>query len=427
MLFARAKSAWLLWISFVIAFGIGHTAAITPLLLSLAAFDASAHEAYPEDDGHAPATFSASQLESVRQRLRTGDEHLQPAYRALLARADRLLLQQPYTVLDKSGLAHSGDKHDFYSIGKYSWRSESAPGAYVRIDGARNPEAKSDIYDKRRFNETVRAVNTLALAYYFSGDHVYARKAGDFLRAWFINPETRMRPNFRYAASLPGVSDGMFYGIIEGVVLIEMLDHITLLSGSDALSSSEEDELRKWFLSLAEWLVASDFGKRESRAKNNHGAWYYAQVMSFYLFGGETNTTLSFLPEVRRQLRSQFAPDGSMPRELARADPDMYSVYGLRAFITLARITDSLGASLWFEGEPEPTILNALRFLKRVHLQEYGKTQGGSIAQPDPYAVQLYRLGAEAYRTDEFSTVLKALINRRSSADRYARLMGPTS
>ncbi len=37
-------------------------------------------------------------------------------------------------------------------------------------------------------------VNTLGLAYYFSGDGKYAEHAGQLIRVWFLDKATRMNP-----------------------------------------------------------------------------------------------------------------------------------------------------------------------------------------------------------------------------------------
>jgi len=371
-------------------------------------------------------SFSPEQLAWSKDRVAAGDSRLEPARAELLARAERALQRPPLSVVDKRGTAASGDKQDFYSIGKYSWPGTSMDGPYVRRDGRRNPEADSKDYDKRNFTETVRRINTLALAYHLSGDPRYARKAGEFLRAWFIDPGTRMNPNLRHAAVQPGVNDGSYIGIIEGVLLAEMLDYVALLEGSGALSAADEASLRAWFGQLSTWLVKSDFGKKEAASTNNHATWYRVQVMAYALYSGDEAMARSMLPAVREQLRRQITADGSMPREMRRANPSMYAVFGLRAFVSAARLSEHLGDSLWAEEAQGRRILEeALAFLARAQL-DGGLLRGTrSRVEPDQYAVQVFRLGAQAYSSSEFNEVLAWLASQKPKTDRYIWLLGP--
>lgn len=379
-------------------------------------------------DARAYASFDRSDLDWVSARIRVNDDSLRPAYRELLRRADRALSRTPKTVMDKEGIASSKDKHDFYSAAKYGWANEDdAAGApYIRRDGQRNPEAQGAAYDKRNFNESIRIVNALALAYHLSGNKAYAEKAGLFLRAWFIDPRTRMNPNFRHAAVLPGRNDGSYGGIIEGVVLIEMLDYVALLDGSNALSVGEERELRSWFARLADWLIQSDFGRREARMQNNHGSWYDAQVIAFSIYGGNVPRARSLLPSAKERLLLQFSEDGSMPKEMARTDSAMYSIYGIRSFIALARLSDGLGDSLWkVEKDGQPVLKRALTHLAPFYSGKQTWTAGSVHRGTDQYAIQVFRLGARAYRTEEFNDVLAHLVSNQPESNRYIRLLGP--
>lgn len=73
--------------------------------------------------------------------------------------------------------ADSGDKHDYMSMGPYWWPDPSKPDGlpYIRKDGQRNPEL--DKLDRNKLGDMSKAVTTLGLAYYFSGDEKYAAKS----------------------------------------------------------------------------------------------------------------------------------------------------------------------------------------------------------------------------------------------------------
>lgn len=373
-------------------------------------------------------SFDPQQLDWTKRQIAEGNEDVKPAYLDLLRRADRLLQRAPASVMDKEGMAISGDKHDFFAMAKYAWRDRSRPeqASYTTRDSERNPEAEGNDFDRKRYNDTVRSINVLALAYRLSGKREYAMKAGQLLKVWFINPDTRMKPNFRFAAMRPGANDGHFSGIIEGVVLIEMLDYVALLQGSGALSEWDETQLKSWFKELADWLLNSDFGRMESAQTNNHGSWYRAQVAAFSLYSGDEARARSQIAAARNLIKTQFAADGSMPREMTRANSAMYSVYGLRSVIYLARLSDRSENSLWQEqAAGKPIIRHALAYLAPYYSGKANWTSGHVKTGIDPYAIQIFRLGATAYSTSEFDPAIRYIIAQLPATDQRARLLGP--
>ena len=379
---------------------------------------------------HTFTSFELSDLAWTKRQVQANNEQVQAAQSELLRHADSALKREPKSILDKQGIAQSNNKQDFYSIGKFSWPGDDGDGdvAYIRRDGEKNPEALGPSYDKKNFNEAVRIVNALSLAYYLTNNVKYAVKASQVLKLWFIDPKTRMNPNFRHAAVQPGVNDGSYIGIIEGVVLVEMLDYVALLQGTGALPPDDDRELKAWFGQLSDWLVESDFGKREAKSTNNHGAWYDAQVAAFSLYSGKTERARSTLTVSKTRLHQQFSPNGSMPRELARKNSATYSVYGLRAFVTLARLSDHVGESLWNESSAgQPVLKSALSFLAPYYSGKDKWRLGTVHSGIDQYAIQVFRLGAHAYKTDAFNDVLAYLSSQKPETDRYARLLGPPS
>src|SRR5206468_9068013 len=125
--------------------------------------------------------------------------------------------------------------------------------------------------DHRSLDQMVAAVDTLTLAYYFKGDQAYAAKATQLLRAFFLEPATRMNPNLEYAQFIPGVNTGRGIGLIETRGLTHVVDAIGLLAGSKALSVGDEHGLREWYGKFLQWMLDSKNGREEAAAKNNHG------------------------------------------------------------------------------------------------------------------------------------------------------------
>ncbi|RKN62796.1 hypothetical protein D7M11_34895 [Paenibacillus ginsengarvi] len=261
------------------------------------------------------------ELAGIRDKIKLGEPGLLPAYRSLLEEADGYLGLKPGSVVDKGTVPPSGDKHDFYSIGKYAWPDPETPDGmpYIRIDGRINPEVTGERYDLKPYFDMRIRVNALALAYFHSGEKRYAIKASELLRVWFLNPETRMNPNFGFASALPGVYDGMPIGIIEGVQLIELLDSVNLLKLSDSWTPADNEGLQRWFSSYTDWLLESPAGKAEFAATDNHGSWYAAQIAAFSIYCGDLRRAKTMMERAKWQLGVHFSGWQFAPR--AQAEP----------------------------------------------------------------------------------------------------------
>lgn len=377
--------------------------------------------------------LDADELASIRNRIREGDQELSASCNELLAHADGLLVKPITSVLDKTCLPPSGDKHDFYSIGAYSWPNpNTADGLpYVYKDSQSNPEAYlSNKYDKGRYEAMVEDVKSLSLAYFYSGDERYAEACTALLRSWFIDPATRMNPNLRHAAVRPGVFDGHFSGTIEGVILIEMLDYVALLSGSNSLSAADRSALKQWFLQFSDWLANSRFGRTEIHSCNNHGSYYLAQVMVFAAYGEHHRRAQSAIPFAKKQIRLQFLADGRMPHEMNRPNAFFYSIYGLRAFAVLARAAERYGEDLWhyrIPGQSSPAIANSFYFLS-AYLSGRKEWSGPRLDSGfNPYAIQICRMAARRYRAKLLDEMIRFLVAQPSATTACDPLIGMPS
>ena len=293
-------------------------------------------------------------LSANKAALATGDPTLRPALDRLLTEADDALNRRPASVMDKSKTPPSGDKHDYVSQAPYFWRDTNSPdGKYVNRDGEKNPEAEANT-DAPNFSQTCYDCHTLALAYYFSGDEKYAAKAVEFIRVWFLNPDTRMNPNFKYGQAIPGGVEGRPAGLITARCLSSLVDAIGLLAGSKNWTTNDQRGMTKWADEYLEWLTTSKIGQGEDAASNNHGTYYDVQAVSLALFLNKTDFAREKLLAARKtRIAKQIQPDGGMPRELARTLSFNYSLFNLRAEMQLAALGRNVGVDLWHYQSPE--------------------------------------------------------------------------
>ena len=293
--------------------------------------------------------LSAPALAAARARLNQGDAHSQPAFAKLREDAEAALELKPASVMDKPLTAVSGDKHDYFSYGPYWWPNPMKPDGlpYIRRDGERNP-ASLENTDDAAFSLLGPAIETLGLAYWFTGDERYARKAALLVRVWFLDPATRMNPNFQHAQAIPGITDGRGIGIIEARRLINVNEGLALIAGSPAWTDADRAAFNTWLTAFYEWLITSANGRDEQAAENNHGTWYDAQVAHLALVLGRTADAKRILTEgLTNRLARQIEPDGSQPLELARTKSLNYSIYNFEALFACARLAEHVGVDWW--------------------------------------------------------------------------------
>lgn len=295
-----------------------------------------------------PMIWKSESLEFAKQALGKQDARWVPAYQQLLRDAENALKINRLSVVDKTGPVPSGDPHDYVSIGIYWWPNPDTENGlpYVRRDGERNPESDNDTFDARRTTRMQQAVQTLALAWYFSGEEQYAEHALYLVRMFFLEPETRMNPNLNYGQAIPGRMEGRGIGIIETGSWVYLIDALTLLQASPAWGESEEG-IQQWFKSYLSWLLNSRNGTDCRMQMNNIGIWYDNQVIAYALFTGQQELARRHYREVAiPRAMALIEPDGRMPLELSRTRSWSYSVYTLRALCNLAALSHCLGEDM---------------------------------------------------------------------------------
>jgi unsaturated chondroitin disaccharide hydrolase len=376
-----------------------------------------------------PLLLRGDEMAKARKEIAPG-QSLRPAYEQLLHDADSALKHPIFTVTAKHRTPPSGDKHDYMSLAPYWWPDSTKPGGvpFIRRDGDVNPESRLDT-DSPRFLQFADAVETLTLAYYFSNDPKYARRAGVLLRAWFLDGATKMNPNLRFAQAIPGVTEGRGIGIIDTRNLTNIVDDVLLLRGAPGWTAADERGIREWARQYVGWLQTSPQGREEAIQKNNHGTWYDAQLASLALFVGDTALARRVISDAGPgRIARQIAPDGRMPEELARTRPIHYTLFNLEPFARLAELGRHVGVDLWNYKGPNGAGLKQATLFVAPYLDSAVKWTGREIvpARPEEF-VRTIRQAALAYHDAAIDAALHRMPAGALEDDRSALLYPSTT
>eukprot|EP00730_Choanoeca_flexa_P014588 TRINITY_DN6431_c0_g1_i1.p1 TRINITY_DN6431_c0_g1~~TRINITY_DN6431_c0_g1_i1.p1 ORF type:complete len:425 (+),score=59.44 TRINITY_DN6431_c0_g1_i1:181-1455(+) len=325
--------------------------------------------------------WRAADLRKSKAQLVQG--HWSSAYRSLVDKATDLLHHPPYSVMNKTLPAPSGNQHDYTSIAIYEWPCNATPAGckdfpgshdwrpcdnatgmpWRSCDGIENKQAVSE-GDEPRAGAMQRALQTLALAYFFSNNSTYANQACKFIDTWFLDPSTYMTPYLKYGQSHPGTSKGSGSGMIEWTAFPAIIDAAALLEGASCYDPLQP-KLQAWWNHFFNFTQTSLEILEEELALNNHGTWFDSSSLSLAYVTNNTQAARTRLETITKiRIFTQIKPSGQMPQETARTKGASYSMYNLEAFTHVAVLASYSNVSLWhYQAPGNRSIRQALDFL----------------------------------------------------------------
>ena len=259
--------------------------------------------------------------------------------------AEWALKQEPITVTASTSDRSAGKKNDFYSEGDYWWPNPQDPnGPYIQKDGLTNPDNfVAHRFAMIRFSQII---GSLASAYKITKNIKYVKHAVLHLKAWFLNPETRMNPNLQYAQAIKGLFTGRGIGIIDTIHLMDVAQGTLVMQSK--INKADLAAIKNWFADYLTWLMSHPNGKAEMAAKNNHGTCFTMQVASFAKLTNNQQLLDFCINRYKTVLLpTQMAENGSFPLEMARTKPYGYSLFNLDAMSTLCQILSTPQDNLW--------------------------------------------------------------------------------
>lgn len=328
----------------------------------------------------------------------------------VLRQAKKFLPLKPSTVTSASSPRSAGGRHDFFSEGDYWWPDPSKPnGPYIQRDGMTNPE---NFVEHRKFLMQFSVqMPALAAAWIISKDRRYATHAASWVKAWFIDPATRMHPNLQYAQAISGRTTGRGTGIIDTIHLVEVAHAIPQLG--NALSRTELSAVKAWFAEYLEWMRSSKNGIEERDTKNNHATCWWMQAAAFAKLSGNTAVIAECRDRFQKVLLpTQIEADGSQPLELRRTKPYGYCLFNLDAFATLAQILSTKDDNLFALSTPDGrSLAQAIAYMHPFIADKQSWPKPADVMYFEQWPMRQVALlfGANALKRNEYFDTWKKL------------------
>lgn len=351
-------------------------------------------------------------LAQAKQGIESEDSLFVIPFQVLKSQAMEMLKLEPPSVMDKKNPPPSGDMHDYTSLGPYWWPDpESKDGLpYIRKDGVVNPERVQ--FDKVPGATMAEAVKAFTLMYYFTGDEKFAQKSAEFLKVWFVNPETRMNPNMNYGQFIPGRSDGRSVGIIESRNFVFLTEYELLLKKSAHWTEEDHLQFKSWMTEFLGWLVKSDLGQQEQARANNHGSWCDFQLLALSQYCGNSEVGRKIAASIQsNRLDKQINDDGAQPEELERTKSYSYSVFNLSALVRIAILAENYGIDLSHHHGESSALKAAIDYLLPFSLGEstWEHTQITSMAGSNENMIFLLAYSQSKWPDERYTQALKTL------------------
>ena len=344
-------------------------------------------------------------LDQIKTKINRQDPFVMPAYQTLISKAEKALSMGRLSVVDKSLTPPSQDKHDYMSLGPYFWPNPKTKDGYpyIRRDGKVNPNALIDS-DSPRLVRLTNALETLALAYYYTNNTKYAQRAVEMIQIWFINDTTKMNPHLKYAQGIPGTVPGRALGILDGRHFVRILDSITLIENSNLLSSKDLEVIKQWVKDYQNWLLNGEYAYDESHRPNNHGTFYDYQVVGYALYLEQPKKAKELLTNAQYiRLGSHIGSKGQNFHELERTRPLHYSLFDLEAMIGLALYSDHYDdVNFWTFTINQTSLKKAIDYVvKYKNNRDMWLVENENVNFMDLTPTLL--VAAQKYQTDEYN------------------------
>jgi hypothetical protein len=186
-----------------------------------------------------------------------------------------------------------------------------------------------------------------------TGEADFARTAARNVKAWFLDPATKMNPNMLHAYVRRGRNHnfGSNVGLTEMKDLYFLLDVVRMLAGGGFLTESDMLDLGQWFNEYFDWMETALRKELAYIPSHVHGIFLDIQAAAVAGFINDTAKMIWYFEQSKSRILSQIKKDGRMPVELKGSNCEHSQMLTLQAYSTLARMSASVDIDLWGVGK----------------------------------------------------------------------------
>jgi TonB family protein len=230
-----------------------------------------------------------------------------------------------------------GTPSDYYSEALTWWPVHDDPDApYMIREGEVNPEAFTEHREAlMRFAEITSG---LTAAYVITGKKDYALKALEHVKAWFIDPETRMSPHVKYARAIPNRNPERVFAIMDALPLADVFR--SLLVTGKFLSEDEQMAIDTWLDDYAHYLEYDPMMQVAMQREDNYSLAWLLQIASVARYRNDEEMLDKARYYFKEHSLKFLTEPGTPYLNFTVNQPDMYNIF--TAADLVAAITESL-------------------------------------------------------------------------------------
>ena len=320
-----------------------------------------------------------------------GRRTLGPALHAIEQHAVGHLHTPLFTVTQCPEVPPSGDRHDYMSAGVYWWPCARVPSTGVcNLSACVHDECNCssvDICNKTSHNcdaatsmpwascdghENLKSINlgglpqlkgmaaavqALAAGFYWTRNETYAARAVELIAVFFLDPGTRMNPNFNFGQSMPGYNNGSGSGLVEiDIWLIQVMEGIALINhpascegcvASAAWGATQDASMLEWLKQWSGWLKTTPYSTWACNYRNNHNAACRSSWLAVAAWIGETALAQRIIAGAKERQWTNTSSSSHWPYQELGAP----NCYGCNGSGTGTCGKAPIGGQVWRDGE----------------------------------------------------------------------------